>query len=518
MPDPVNILFDCQFEGTFADSVNGILPTSIGDGIELESSTRMFGSGCCKQTGFSTEPETLFSDGVTLSNAQSAIHLPHHYGPISFDYDAMTLSWGNEATPVSITGDGTYTLAYNDDPTETIDATVDVSELPGAFESHDPVYLEGTYLVYTPTAELITALNVNGFTASMFQQNNQAYTPPVGDTIPANTTYHTALVFEKVTGGHNFYMFVQGILQAPTQLVPDLYTDTMIAFAFRPLLCFSWLDSFQVIEGALWTENFTSPSSGFGEGEEETVIETDPCSDETYAGFVAHGEIVTKPGTLTRRGFCYVEGDAIPTIADSVENEDGDFPAGEYSLTISGLPPDKFYNVCAFLQSGVDIDYAATTTTGHTLALIVSVMACTLATINSVTANGKISTQSTLTTLRRGFCYMAGTGDPTTSDTVVDEDGDFEPGEYSLSITGLSTATLYSLRAFLEDGNSNIYYSETITLRTQSASSGEDEEGTIPSDSVRHCPACGEVFIEDPVMLTGENCCPKCGSNMSDRE
>jgi hypothetical protein len=263
-PDAPDILFDCEFEGTFADSVHGISPTSIGEGISLEASTRMFGSGCCKQTGvFSIYPTTLFSDGVTLSNAQSAIHSPHHYGPMLFDKDAMTLAWGDEATPVPITGDGIYTLLYNDDPTETIDATVVVSELPGGSESHYPIYLEGTPLVYTPTEELITALKENGFTVSGFQQSEQDYIPLVGDTIPHNTTFHMATVLEKVTEGYNLYIFVEGILQMPMQYLPDIYIDIMITNTFTPIPCFIWFDSFQVIAGALWTANFTPPSSGF---------------------------------------------------------------------------------------------------------------------------------------------------------------------------------------------------------------------------------------------------------------
>ena len=49
---------------------------------------------------------------------------------------------------------------------------------------------------------------------------------------------------------------------------------------------------------------------------------------------------------------------------------------------------------------------------------------------------------------KRGFCYKAGTGDPTTSDSVAYDDGDFGTGAFTKSITGLTGGTTYRVRAY----------------------------------------------------------------------
>ena len=67
----------------------------------------------------------------------------------------------------------------------------------------------------------------------------------------------------------------------------------------------------------------------------------------------------------------------------------------------------------------------------------------------SMTGNGNITSIGGATPTRRGFVYMVGTsGDPTTSNSVVYEDGSFGTGAYTLSITSLSELTSYRVRAY----------------------------------------------------------------------
>lgn len=66
------------------------------------------------------------------------------------------------------------------------------------------------------------------------------------------------------------------------------------------------------------------------------------------------------------------------------------------------------------------------------------------------TANGNIIYDSGTAITRRGFCYMLGSGTPTTSDSEVHQDSaDYNTGAYTLSLTGLRPGNLYSIRAYV---------------------------------------------------------------------
>ena len=59
-----NILFDCEFEGTFDDRISGIVPTPIGS-PSIDIVTKMFGSGCLKLPTSSDELSYDFPAALT---------------------------------------------------------------------------------------------------------------------------------------------------------------------------------------------------------------------------------------------------------------------------------------------------------------------------------------------------------------------------------------------------------------------------------------------------------------------
>ncbi len=70
-------------------------------------------------------------------------------------------------------------------------------------------------------------------------------------------------------------------------------------------------------------------------------------------------------------------------------------------------------------------------------------------------------------TIRRGFCYYAGTtGDPTTSTgSTVYEDIAFVEGHFNLDIPGLVADTWYRIRAYVING-ANTIYGNTVSVKT----------------------------------------------------
>jgi hypothetical protein len=101
-----------------------------------------------------------------------------------------------------------------------------------------------------------------------------------------------------------------------------------------------------------------------------------------------------------------------------------------------------------------------------TIAPSLTTAACTDLAVNSATGNGNITATGGENATRRGFCYMAGTsGDPTTADSVVYEDGNYGAGAYTLSISGLSAGSSYRVRAYAVN-SAGTGYGTTVQLAT----------------------------------------------------
>lgn len=99
----------------------------------------------------------------------------------------------------------------------------------------------------------------------------------------------------------------------------------------------------------------------------------------------------------------------------------------------------------------------------------VTTQACSGVTHNAAVGNGNITATGGVAVTRRGFCYVEGTsGDPTTSDSTVYDDGTFNTGAYTKDITGLSASTGYRVRSYCVNAEGTSY-GTTVQLTTQSA-------------------------------------------------
>ena len=100
----------------------------------------------------------------------------------------------------------------------------------------------------------------------------------------------------------------------------------------------------------------------------------------------------------------------------------------------------------------------------------------------TATLNGEITaTGYPETVTRRGFCYIEGTsGDCTTSDGVVYEDGSFTTGTYTRGLSGLTAGTGYRVRAYAVS-SAGTGYGTTVQLTT--SGSGINLSGTIYQSS-----------------------------------
>ena len=88
---------------------------------------------------------------------------------------------------------------------------------------------------------------------------------------------------------------------------------------------------------------------------------------------------------------------------------------------------------------------------------------------DSATGNGNITATGGANATRRGFCYLQGSsGDPTTANSVVYDDGSFGTGAYTKAITGLTPNTAYRVRAYAVN-SAGTSYGSTVGFTTLKA-------------------------------------------------
>jgi len=120
----------------------------------------------------------------------------------------------------------------------------------------------------------------------------------------------------------------------------------------------------------------------------------------------------------------------------------------------------------------------------------------------SVRGNGNITATGGANATRRGFCYKVGTsGDPTTSDSVAYDDGDFSTGAYTKSITGLSSGTSYRIRAYAVN-SAGTSYGDTVQAITTAAFTSLSLNLTIPSITATFQRVATAAFTPLSLLLT----------------
>ena len=119
--------------------------------------------------------------------------------------------------------------------------------------------------------------------------------------------------------------------------------------------------------------------------------------------------------------------------------------------------------------TGTDSDPYLSVTYTSVVAPTVTTQAVSSITPTTATGNGNITATGGENCTRRGFCYLQGSsGDPTTANSVAYDDGDFGTGAFTKSITGLSSATAYRVRAYAVN-SAGTSYGSTVDLTTATA-------------------------------------------------
>ena len=187
------------------------------------------------------------------------------------------------------------------------------------------------------------------------------------------------------------------------------------------------------------------------------VLSTTAITSITATTASGGGNITSAGGTITARGICWGTS-TNPSIADN-KTFDSSGP-GVYTSNLTGLSAGTTYYVRAYATNSAGTSY------GPEILFTSSIVSATLTTqiITSVTTTtascgGNITSAGGGTITARGVCWSTSTG-PTTNNTKT-SDGT-GAGNFVSSLTGLTVATTYYVRAFATNSAGTSYGNEVV--------------------------------------------------------
>ena len=193
-----------------------------------------------------------------------------------------------------------------------------------------------------------------------------------------------------------------------------------------------------------------------------TVI-TLPVESITPSSVVAGGNVTANGHVeITARGVCWSTSNP-PTIADN-HTTDGT-GVGEFTATVSGLSSSTTYYLCAYVTNEIGTAYGEVVTfiTAESSAPIVTTSPYNDLLATTVTCGGNVLSDGGMEITSRGICWSDINPTPTIYNNVVEAGAG--TGEFTVMLTGLTSATTYHVRAYATNGLGTTY-GEAVTFTT----------------------------------------------------
>ena len=232
------------------------------------------------------------------------------------------------------------------------------------------------------------------------------------------------------------------------------------------------------------------------------TIETTSPSSITYNSVVIGGRITAPQERNVIRGVVWSTTQDPVFEKDHIEN--GGVGIGAFNVTITGMSANTNYYIRAFARSSLSTVYGnqiLVKTTMPTLATI-STNTVTAITTSSAVCGGNITDNGGATILSSGICWNTSPS-PTTSNSKAMNSATI--GNFSSSLIGLKSGTLYYIRAYVTNSLGTTYGNE-VSFRTLS---GVPELSTISITSISATSAIsgGAITNDGGVAITIRGVC-----------
>ncbi|MCX6223034.1 MAG: fibrobacter succinogenes major paralogous domain-containing protein [Bacteroidia bacterium] len=187
------------------------------------------------------------------------------------------------------------------------------------------------------------------------------------------------------------------------------------------------------------------------------VLTTTAITAITAATASSGGNITSAGGTISARGICWGTS-TNPSITDN-KTSDSNGP-GIYTSNLTGLSAGTTYYVRAYATNSAGTSYGNEISfTSSIVSPVLTTQAISLITTTSATSGGNITSAGGGTITARGVCWSTSTG-PTINNTKT-SDGT-GAGSFVSSLTGLTVATTYYVRAYATNSAGTSYGNEVV--------------------------------------------------------
>lgn len=218
----------------------------------------------------------------------------------------------------------------------------------------------------------------------------------------------------------------------------------------------------QVFNGVVWTNMCGAAASSAKPTMSATTVVTSITTTSASSG----GTITSDGGAaVTARGICW-NTTTYPTTANS-KTTDGS-GTGVYTSSLTGLTAETVYYVRSYSTNSSGTTYGTQvsfTTTSLALATLDATTDASSIANATASSGGSVSSDGGATVTARGVCWST-TTNPTIADSKTTNGSG--TGSFTSSITGLSSGTLYYVRAYATNSVGTAYGSQISFTTTAS--------------------------------------------------
>ncbi len=204
---------------------------------------------------------------------------------------------------------------------------------------------------------------------------------------------------------------------------------------------------------------------------EKPTITVEKPTEVKYNSVIMHGTVVS-PGSaaITRYGFCWVEGDGIPTVDNNFTNLGDCTKPMAFESFVTNLKSETFYTYRAYAENSVGLSYSDevqvfTTAQLPTMPTVITGQALDI-TSATVSLTGQVGSLGNVEAVSH-YGHVLSTADEPTLETAkfTDLGETKQTGTFTSAFENLDANTVYYYRAYATNDKGTAY-GETLTFTT----------------------------------------------------